>query len=166
MPFVLSAPKDRASVVSPLTTLVEARVRATGTDSAAVEAALKSRYPQVEAQTNAEYIKDTEAQVDQLLALIYALLLLSVIVSLFGIVNTLVLSISERTREIAMLRAIGTSRGASRRRSGPSTSGRGSAMRRPWAAAWRSGWCTAAGAAWTCRPCPGSACCRTARCAN
>jgi putative ABC transport system permease protein len=81
----------------------------------AVDAVLTAQYPQVEAQTNAEYIKDTEDSVNQLLALIYALLLLSVIVSLFGIVNTLVLSISERTREIAMLRAIGTSRRQVRR---------------------------------------------------
>ena len=43
-------------------------------------------------------------------SLIYALLSLSVIVSLFGIVNTLVLSIHERTREIGMMRAIGTPR--------------------------------------------------------
>ena len=43
-------------------------------------------------------------------ALIYALLALAIIVSLFGIVNTLVLSITERTRELGMLRAIGTSR--------------------------------------------------------
>jgi len=82
---------------------------------AAIDAVLAARYPQVQAQTNAEFIKDTEDQVNQLLALIYALLLLSVIVSLFGIVNTLVLSISERTREIAMLRAIGTSRRQVRR---------------------------------------------------
>ena len=45
-----------------------------------------------------------------MLALIYALLALAIIVSLFGIVNTLVLSITERTRELGMLRAIGTSR--------------------------------------------------------
>jgi putative ABC transport system permease protein len=45
-----------------------------------------------------------------LLELIYVLLALSVIVSLFGIVNTLILSIYERTRELGMMRAIGTSR--------------------------------------------------------
>ena len=42
--------------------------------------------------------------------LIYALLGLSVIVSLFGVVNTLVLTVHERTRELGMLRAIGTSK--------------------------------------------------------
>ena len=45
-----------------------------------------------------------------MLTLIYVLLALSVIVSLFGIVNTLNLSIYERTRELGMMRAIGTSR--------------------------------------------------------
>ena len=47
---------------------------------------------------------------NQILYLVYALLSLSIIVSLFGIVNTLVLSIHERTREIGMMRAIGTSK--------------------------------------------------------
>ena len=52
---------------------------------------------------------------NQILYLVYALLSLSIIVSLFGIVNTLVLSIHERTREIGMMRAIGTSRRQVRR---------------------------------------------------
>ena len=47
--------------------------------------------------------------------MIYALLLLAVIVSLFGIVNTLALSIHERTRELGLLRAVGTSRRQVRR---------------------------------------------------
>src|SRR6185437_16748077 len=58
---------------------------------------------------------DVAGQVDQLLSLIYALLALAVIVSLFGIVNTLVLSISERTRELGLLRAVGTTRRQVRR---------------------------------------------------
>jgi putative ABC transport system permease protein len=53
--------------------------------------------------------------VNQLLFLIYALLSLSLVVSLFGIVNTLVLSIHERTRELGMMRAIGTPRALVRR---------------------------------------------------
>jgi putative ABC transport system permease protein len=64
----------------------------------------------------AEQFKDEQSgQVNQLLYLIYALLALTVIVSLFGVVNTLVLSISERVRELGMLRAIGTSRRQVRR---------------------------------------------------
>jgi putative ABC transport system permease protein len=71
---------------------------------------LQQRYPEAEVLTNKEFKDDIAGQVNQLLGLIYALLALAIIVSLFGIVNTLVLSISERTRELGMLRAIGTSR--------------------------------------------------------
>jgi putative ABC transport system permease protein len=75
-----------------------------------IKAVLKDDFPQTEALTNQEFIDDQAGQIDQVLALIYALLALAIIVSLFGIVNTLVLSITERTRELGMLRAIGTSR--------------------------------------------------------
>ena len=85
-----------------------------GADLAAVKQQisklLDARYPEAEVLTNQEFKDDIAGQVNQLLGLIYALLALAIIVSLFGIVNTLVLSISERTRELGMLRAIGTSR--------------------------------------------------------
>jgi putative ABC transport system permease protein len=87
---------------------------APGADAVAVkqqiDALLERDFPQAEARTAEQFKDDQRAQINSLLGLIYALLALSVIVSLFGIVNTLVLSITERTRELGMLRAIGTSR--------------------------------------------------------
>ena len=80
-----------------------------------VERVLEQRFPVAEVQNKEEFKDTITGRVDQFLALIYALLSLSVIVSLFGIVNTLVLSIHERTREIGMMRAIGTSRRLVRR---------------------------------------------------
>lgn len=80
-----------------------------------IERLFKARYPEGTVKTGQEFIDDQTEQVNQLLGLIYALLSLAVIVSLFGIVNTLVLSISERTREIGMLRAVGASRRQVRR---------------------------------------------------
>jgi putative ABC transport system permease protein len=71
---------------------------------------LERAFPVAEVLTVEEFKDNQAAQINGLLALIYVLLSLAVIVSLFGIVNTLVLSIYERTRELGMLRAIGTSR--------------------------------------------------------
>ncbi len=81
----------------------------------AIDAAIRRDFPQVEALTAQQFKDDQGDQVDQLLVLIYALLALTVIVAMFGIVNTLVLSVTERTRELGMLRAIGTSRRQVRR---------------------------------------------------
>lgn len=82
---------------------------------AAIDRLLDNRFPEAEAKTNQEFIDQQEGQIDQLLTLIYALLAMAIIVSLFGIVNTLVLSISERVRELGLLRAIGMSRRQIRR---------------------------------------------------
>jgi putative ABC transport system permease protein len=76
----------------------------------AVNRILAASFPQARSRTAAQFKQDQSNQINTLLALIYVLLALSVIVSLFGIVNTLILSIYERTRELGMLRAIGTSR--------------------------------------------------------
>jgi putative ABC transport system permease protein len=87
---------------------------AKGVDNARVQPLvnrlLAASFPQARSRTAAQFKQDQANQINTLLALIYVLLALSVIVSLFGIVNTLILSIYERTRELGMLRAIGTSR--------------------------------------------------------
>ncbi|MET0957247.1 MAG: FtsX-like permease family protein [Solirubrobacterales bacterium] len=80
-----------------------------------IEGALDRSFPTVQVQ-NQEELKDSiSEQLDGLLGIVYALLLLSVLVSLFGIVNTLALTIHERTRELGLLRAVGTSRRQIRR---------------------------------------------------
>ncbi|MHB1539006.1 MAG: ABC transporter permease [Solirubrobacteraceae bacterium] len=77
---------------------------------ARIDSLLKSGYPQARTRTAAQYSEHVESNINGALILVYVLLALSVVVSLFGIVNTLVLSIYERTPELGMLRAIGTSR--------------------------------------------------------
>jgi putative ABC transport system permease protein len=79
-----------------------------------LETALKP-YPDVTLNTESEFVKDQNAWIDKMLMLLYVLLGLSVLVSLFGIVNTLVLSIVERTRELGALRAVGMTRRQLRR---------------------------------------------------
>jgi putative ABC transport system permease protein len=125
--------EDRGQLLSPLTIPNSSATRdfasqrdgfvlvgfAPGTDAKAVKQAVDTRlsadFPQVEALTESQFKGNQANQINQLLGLIYALLALAIVVSLFGIVNTLVLSITERTRELGMLRAIGTSRRQVRR---------------------------------------------------
>jgi putative ABC transport system permease protein len=72
-------------------------------------------YPGTKLRTSAEYEKLNQSWIGGLVGLLYALLGLSVIVSLFGIVNTLALAVFERTRELGTLRAIGMTRRQIRR---------------------------------------------------
>jgi putative ABC transport system permease protein len=80
-----------------------------GAVTKAVTGGLKA-YPNLKIQTRAEFEKSQQAMVNQLLGLVYALLALAVLIALIGIVNTLMLSVFERTHEIGLLRAVGMKR--------------------------------------------------------
>lgn len=67
-------------------------------------------YPNARVMDRAEYKHQQEAQIDQLLNLMYGLLGLALVIALIGIANTLALSIHERTRELGLLRAVGMTR--------------------------------------------------------
>lgn len=83
-------------------------------DAATVQAVLgkgvEVAFPTAEVLNQEELKENREKQVQTLVNLFYALLALAIVISLFGIANTLALSIHERTRELGMLRAIGMSR--------------------------------------------------------
>jgi len=89
-------------------------VQADGGAVAGLKRAL-APYPDAKAVTGKQFAVDQSSWVDQILAIFYVLLALCVLVSLFGIVNTLALSVLERTRELGMLKAIGMTRRQVRR---------------------------------------------------
>ncbi|HEX3042564.1 MAG TPA: FtsX-like permease family protein [Solirubrobacterales bacterium] len=71
---------------------------------------VETAFPVAEVLNQQELKESREEQINGLVSLVYALLAFAVLISLFGIANTLALSIHERTRELGMLRAIGMSR--------------------------------------------------------
>lgn len=82
-----------------------------GNVTASLQDAMKQAYPTVKVRTKAEYKDFVNTSFASFLNIFYALLALSVLISLVGVVITLFLAIYERTREIGMMRAVGTTRG-------------------------------------------------------
>lgn len=92
---------------------------APGTSDATVRAELTAMlardFPSLEPKSRQEFIDGQVGSITQILYVFYVLLALSIVIALFGIVNTLALSVYERTRELGMLRAVGASRRQIRR---------------------------------------------------
>ena len=88
-----------------------------GQEKAAYTALKKSLdpYPQYQVRDQTDYKQELKDQIGQLLNMVYGLLALAIIVAVLGVVNTLALSVVERTREIGLMRAIGLSRRQLRR---------------------------------------------------
>jgi putative ABC transport system permease protein len=101
-----------ANYVSPENEMAFVNIRGGVTDAntKTLNAAVAG-FPDAKVQTHAEFKANFEKPLNNILGLLYVLLALSVVVSLFGIVNTLVLTVFERTRELGMLRAVGMMRG-------------------------------------------------------
>ncbi|MBW8795593.1 MAG: ABC transporter permease [Streptomyces sp.] len=92
--------------------------RAPGTSADQLRSRLErtlTPYPQVQVRDQADYKKLVHDQIAVLLYLVYALLGLAIVIAVLGVVNTLALSVVERTREIGLLRAIGLARRQLRR---------------------------------------------------
>ncbi|WP_020137842.1 ABC transporter permease [Streptomyces sp. 351MFTsu5.1] len=100
----------------PLDQLVFASAKEGRTDAAykSLKSALHE-YPQYTVRDQTDYKQALKDQIGQLLNMIYGLLALAIIVAILGVVNTLALSVVERTREIGLMRAIGLSRRQLRR---------------------------------------------------
>ena len=97
-----------------LYSFVETDGGVTDSNTQALDEALAD-FPNAKAQTREEFKDNQISFLNNILNILYVLLALSVVVSLFGIVNTLVLTVFERTRELGMLRAIGMTRRQVRR---------------------------------------------------
>ncbi len=95
-------------------TLVNMQGGVTAANTSKLNAAM-SGFPDAKVQTKSQFESNQLSGLTTLLNLLYVLLSLSIVISLFGIVNTLVLTVFERTRELGMLRAVGMSRRQVRR---------------------------------------------------
>jgi putative ABC transport system permease protein len=95
--------------------LVQTKGGETPANQRALKQALAEDFPSVDVLTRGQFRDDQQAQVDQFLTVLIAILTLSEIIAILGIINTLALSVFERTRELGLLRVVGMSRRQMRR---------------------------------------------------
>jgi putative ABC transport system permease protein len=115
---MLDAPKTLRRISPARDPLMILAIDKPGADPVAVEAAANralAKFPIAEVTDQAGLRDQVRDQTNQIVYLLYALLGMSVVISLFGIANSLFLSIHERTREFGLLRAVGATRGQIRR---------------------------------------------------
>jgi putative ABC transport system permease protein len=110
--YVMTLPGFAANVTSELDGAI-LMTNAAGVDPVRAKEAIEDAladYPNVTVNNPADITKNAQDSVNQLLGIVTALLLLAVVVAVLGILNTLVLSVVERTRELGLLRAVGGTR--------------------------------------------------------
>jgi putative ABC transport system permease protein len=110
--FVLSRGQQRAFAGPQLVSNALVTIEP-GADKAQVQSAIASameQNPDAKVLDQAEYQKEASGFIDQLLTFMTVMLVFAVLIALLGIVNTLALSVFERTRELGMLRAVGMTR--------------------------------------------------------
>src|SRR6266545_3162855 len=111
--YLLSLADYQKGYGTQLDSMVIAKVKP-GVEAASVRGAIDkvvADFPNVQVQDMVQYKQQVGKQLDQLLNLVRILLAFAIVIALFGIVNTLALSVFERVRELGLLRAVGATRG-------------------------------------------------------